>query len=106
MLCTNLAFRAYYHDLSGAVMHELQCMELLKMLMVKDVAYSIGLVLGKAFVCCILLRIYLTDSLCRRQSQQSFNTLTPFNFLFYSLHVSTPKGYPQVRYTISYYFCF
>jgi hypothetical protein len=31
---------------------------------------------------CILLRIYLTSSLWRRQSQQSFNTLAPFNFLF------------------------
>jgi hypothetical protein len=39
-------------------------------------------------------------------TQQSFNTLTPFNFLFYSLHVSTPTGHPQVRYTISYYFWF
>jgi hypothetical protein len=48
----------------------------------------------------------LTDSLWRRQSQQSFNTLTPFNFLLYSLHVSAPTGHPQVRYTISYYFCF
>jgi hypothetical protein len=48
----------------------------------------------------------LTDSLWRRQSQQSFNTLTPFNFLFYSLHVSAPTGYPQVRYRISSYFCF
>jgi hypothetical protein len=38
-----------------------------------------------------------------RQSQQSFNTLTPPNFLFYSLHVSAPTGHPQVRYTISYY---
>jgi hypothetical protein len=47
-----------------------------------------------------------TDSLWRCQSQQSFNTLTPFNFLFYSLHVSAPTGRPQVRYTISYYFCF
>jgi hypothetical protein len=47
-----------------------------------------------------------TDSLWRRQSQQSFNTLTPFNFLFYSLHVSVSTGHPQVRYTISYYFCF
>jgi hypothetical protein len=47
-----------------------------------------------------------SDSLWRRQSQQSFNTLTPFNFLFYSLHVSAPTGHPQVRYTISYYFCF
>jgi hypothetical protein len=49
---------------------------------------------------------YLSDSLWRRQSQQSFNTLTPFNFLFYSLHVSAPMGHPHVRYTISYYFCF
>jgi hypothetical protein len=58
------------------------------------------------FECCILLRIYLTYSLWRRQSQQSFNTLTPFNFLCYSLHVSASTGHPQVRYTISYYFCF
>jgi hypothetical protein len=58
------------------------------------------------FEYCILLRIYLSGSLWRRQSQQSFNTLTPFNFLFYSLHVSAPAGHPQVRYTISYYFCF
>jgi hypothetical protein len=56
------------------------------------------------FECCILLRIY--DSLWHRQSQQSFNTLTPFNFPFYSLHVSAFTGHPQVRYTISYYFCF
>jgi hypothetical protein len=28
--------------------------------------------------------------------------LTPFNFLFYSLHVSVSTGHPQVRYTISY----
>jgi hypothetical protein len=48
----------------------------------------------------------LTGSLWRRQSQQSFNTLTPFNLIFYSLHVSAPTGHPQVRYTISYYFCF
>jgi hypothetical protein len=47
---------------------------------------------------------YLSDSLCRRQSQQSFNTLTPFKFLFYSLHFSTPTGHPQVRHTISYYY--
>jgi hypothetical protein len=39
------------------------------------------------FECCILLCIYPTGSLWRRQSQQSFNTLTPFNFFFYSLHV-------------------
>jgi hypothetical protein len=52
------------------------------------------------FECCILLRIYLTGSLWRRQSQQSFNTLTTFNFLFHSLHVSAPTGHPQVRYTI------
>jgi hypothetical protein len=50
--------------------------------------------------------IYITGSLWRHQSQQSFNTSTPFNFLFYSLHVSAPTGHPQVRYTISYYFCF
>jgi hypothetical protein len=43
-----------------------------------------------------------TGSLRRRQSQQSFKTLTPFNFLFYSLDVSAPTGHPQVRYTISY----
>jgi hypothetical protein len=34
----------------------------------------------------------LTGSLWRRQSQQSFNTLTPFNFLFYSLHVSALRA--------------
>jgi hypothetical protein len=34
-----------------------------------------------------------------RQLQQSFNTLTPFNFHFYSLHVSAPTVHPQVRYT-------
>jgi hypothetical protein len=39
-----------------------------------------------------MLHIYLTDSLWRRQSQQSFNTLIPFNFLFYSLHVSAPTA--------------
>jgi hypothetical protein len=50
--------------------------------------------------------IFLTGSLWRRQSQQSFNTLTPFNFLFYLLQVSAPTGHPQVRYKISYYFCF
>jgi hypothetical protein len=50
--------------------------------------------------------MFLTGSLWRRQSQQHFNTLTPFNFLFYSLHISAPTGHPQVRYTISYYFCF
>jgi hypothetical protein len=54
----------------------------------------------------IVLSILLTGSLWRRQSQQSLNTLTPFNFLFYSLHVSAPTGNPQVIYTISYYFCF
>jgi hypothetical protein len=35
-----------------------------------------------------------------------FNTLTPFNFLSYSLHFSATTGHPQVRYTISYNFCF
>jgi hypothetical protein len=48
----------------------------------------------------------VTGSLWRRQSRQSFNTWTPFNFFFYSLHVLAPTGHPQVRYTISYYFCF
>jgi hypothetical protein len=48
----------------------------------------------------------LTGSLWRRQSQQSFNSLTPFNFLFYSLQVTAPTGHLQVRDTISYYFCF
>jgi hypothetical protein len=57
------------------------------------------------FECCKLLLIYITDSLWRRQSQQSFNTLTPFNFLLYSLHVSAPTSYPQVSSTISYYYC-
>jgi hypothetical protein len=37
-----LAFRAYYHDLGGAVMPELQ------KLIVRDVPYSIGLVSRKA----------------------------------------------------------
>jgi hypothetical protein len=55
------------------------------------------------FRCCILLRIYPTGSLWCRQSQQSFNTLTPFYFLCHSLHVSTPTGYLQVRYTIRYF---
>jgi hypothetical protein len=45
--------------------------------------------------------IFLTGSLWRRQSQQSFNTLTPFHFLSHSLHVSAPTGHPQVRYTIN-----
>jgi hypothetical protein len=53
----------------------------------------------------MLQLLCLTGSLWRCQSQQSFNTLTPFNFLFYSLHVSAPTGHPQVRYTISYHFC-
>jgi hypothetical protein len=52
------------------------------------------------------LLLLITDSLWRRQSQQSFNTWTPFNFLFYSLHVSAPTGHPQLRYTVGYYFCF
>jgi hypothetical protein len=46
--------------------------------------------------------LFITGSLWRRQSQQSFNTLTPFNFIFHSLHVSAPTGHPQLRYTISY----
>jgi hypothetical protein len=54
------------------------------------------------FGCCILLRIYPTGSSWRRQSQQSFNTLTRFYFLSHSLHVSVPTGHPQVRYTIRY----
>jgi hypothetical protein len=33
-----------------------------------------------------------------------FNTLTPYNFLLYSLRVSAPTAHPQGRYTISYYF--
>jgi hypothetical protein len=49
---------------------------------------------------------WIAESLLRRQSQQSFNTLTPFNFLFYSLPISAPTGHPQVRYTISYFFYF
>jgi hypothetical protein len=44
------------------------------------VKYDIGEIC--TFGCCILSSIYLTGSLWRRQSQQSFNTLTPFNFLF------------------------
>jgi hypothetical protein len=42
----------------------------------------------------------LIGSLWRRQSQQSFNTLTPFYFLSHSLHVSAPTGHPQERYII------
>jgi hypothetical protein len=42
------------------------------------------------------------DAKWRRESQQSFNTLTPFYFLSYSLHVSVSTGHPQVRYTIRY----
>jgi hypothetical protein len=47
-------------------------------------------------------RTLLTDSFWRRQSEQSLNTLTPFNFLLYWLHVSALTGHPQVRYTFSY----
>jgi hypothetical protein len=54
------------------------------------------------FGCCILLHIYPTGSLWRRQSQQSFNTSTPSLFSF-SLHVSAPTGHLQVRYTIRYF---
>jgi hypothetical protein len=58
--------------------------------------------------CCVkdIFFSCLTDSLWLRQSQQSFNTLTAFNFLIYSLQVSAPMGHLQVRYIISYYFCF
>jgi hypothetical protein len=42
------------------------------------------------FGCCILLRIYLTGSLWRRQSQQSFNTLTPFLFSFLTHYMFRP----------------
>jgi hypothetical protein len=45
----------------------------------------------------------LTGSLWCRQSQQSFNMLTPFYFLSHSLHVSAPMGHLQVRYTIIYF---
>jgi hypothetical protein len=55
------------------------------------------------FGCCILLRIYPTGSLWRRQLQQSFNTLTPLYFPSHSLHVSAPTGHLQVRYTIRYF---
>jgi hypothetical protein len=44
-----------------------------------------------------------TVSLWHRQSQQSFNTLTPFYFLSHSLHVSAPTGHLQVTYTIRYF---
>jgi hypothetical protein len=44
-----------------------------------------------------------TGSLWRRQSQQSFNTVTPFYVLSHSLHVSAPTGHLQVRYTIRYF---
>jgi hypothetical protein len=55
------------------------------------------------FGCCILLHIYPTGSLWRRQSQQSFNTLTHFYFLSHPLRVSAPTGHLQVRYTIRYF---
>jgi hypothetical protein len=42
-------------------------------------------------------------SLWRRQSQQSFNTLTPFYFLSHSLHVSAPTAHPKASYTIRYF---
>jgi hypothetical protein len=35
-----------------------------------------------------------------------FQYINSLLFSFYSLHVSAPTGHPQVRYTISYYFCF
>jgi hypothetical protein len=44
-----------------------------------------------------------TGSLWRRQSQQSFNTLTRFYFLSHSLQVSAPTGHLQARYTIRYF---
>jgi hypothetical protein len=57
--------------------------------------------------CCqlkIVNKLFIpTGSLWRRQSQQSFNTLTPFNFLSHSLHVLAPTGHLQVRYTIRYF---
>jgi hypothetical protein len=43
---------------------------------------SFSVKLGGTFECYIPLRIYLTDSLWRRQSQQSFNTLTPLISFF------------------------
>jgi hypothetical protein len=42
----------------------------------------------------ITILSHSTGSLWRRQSQQSFNTLTPFNFLFYS-HVSAYTGHEE-----------
>jgi hypothetical protein len=89
-------------------MHRLDESVKLRWAQVPRYAYQVSKLLVRAFKnfftfeCCILLRIYLTGSLWRRQSQQSFNTLTPFNFLFYSLHVSAPTGHLQVRYTIRY----
>jgi hypothetical protein len=56
-----------------------------------------------SFGCCILLRIYPTGSLWRRQSQQSFNMSTPPFFLFFRVTrdiFRPPTGRPQVRYTI------
>jgi hypothetical protein len=48
-----------------------------------------------------ILNVYaLTGSLRHRQSQKSFNTLTPFNF-FLITTCFAPTGHPQVRYTIS-----
>jgi hypothetical protein len=53
----------------------------------------------------IFTNVYIsTGSLFCRQSQQSFNTLTPFLFSFLTHYkFSAPTGHLQVRYTIRYF---
>jgi hypothetical protein len=63
---------------------------------------------GKSPCSSLLLNVrwssHATGSLWFRQSQQSFNTLTPFYFLCHSLHVSAPMGHLQRRHTIRYFY--
>jgi hypothetical protein len=65
---------------------------------------SIESVLSTDFIVipCLFVHLYATGFLWRRQSQQSFNTLTPFYFPSHSPHVSAPTGHLQGRYTIWY----
>jgi hypothetical protein len=101
LLSTN-SYASHCDSLVSAYWVSQMKLQMLQNNMIHIVSSTI-LLLIFTFECCILLRIYLTGSLWRRQSQQSFNTLTPFNFLFDSLHVFAPTGHPQVRYIISYY---
>jgi hypothetical protein len=66
----------FIHKLHGQP-HSVLCYSLMKLQQGVQICHHLY-----TFECCILLRIYLTGSLWRRQSQQSFNTLTPFNFFF------------------------